>query len=488
LSLTRRQFISSAGVAAAAPGVVLSAGARRSTPRKKADVHPNIVVIVVDTLRADHVYGDRAKTPNMDALLREGLRFTSAYPEAMPTVPGRNSLLSGRRMFPYRGWHDYPGLIQSPGWAPIPSVEQAFTTRLRRAGYWTGYVTDNPFLGSSSPYERLRRSFDLFVRHGGQLGVVNPPSSVPEREFRHWLHPANDSQRVRERVRRYLANSRYSHDESRSFAAKVFTSGVQALDQAARQAPFALIVDTYEPHEPWTPPRKYVEQYGDPDYHGPEPAMLTYGRVDKWLHEDNMDFVLGRLRALYAAEVTMTDYWLGVFLDRLNALGLERETVIVLVSDHGIFLGEHGWTGKISVALHPVLTRVPLVIVDPDRRRAGTASDYFASLHDLGPTLLRMAGVPLPASMSGVDLSRFLSGGSPRERPFAWGGYKDNHYVRTDSWAYMADNRMRKSLLFDLEKDPGEGTNVAERHPRVLEGLRKTLIQRAGGRPPFYGV
>ena len=100
MSLTRRQFISSAGAAAAAPGVVLSASARRYTSRKKADVHPNIVVIVVDTLRSDHVYGDSAKTPNMDVLLREGLRFTSAYPEAMPTVPGRNSLLSGRRMFP----------------------------------------------------------------------------------------------------------------------------------------------------------------------------------------------------------------------------------------------------------------------------------------------------------------------------------------------------------------------------------------------------
>jgi arylsulfatase A-like enzyme len=162
--------------------------------------------------------------------------------------------------------------------------------------------------------------------------------------------------------------------------------------------------------------------------------------------------------------------------------------VIVLLSDHGIFLGEHGWTGKISVALHPALTQVPLVIVDPDRRAAGAASDYFASLHDVGPTLLRMAGVPLPASMTGVDLSRFLSGGSPRARPYAWGGYKDSHYVRTDRWAYMADNRMRNSRLFDLQKDPGEHTNLAERHPRVLKRLRRTLIQRAGGRPPFYGV
>ena len=61
----------------------------------------------------------------------------------------------------------------------------------------------------------------------------------------------------------------------------------------------------------------------------------------------------------------MTDRWLGVLLDRLHDLNLERETVVVLVSDHGILLGEHGWTGKISTALHPALTRVPLVVVDP---------------------------------------------------------------------------------------------------------------------------
>ena len=78
-----------------------------------------MIVIVVDTLRADHVYGDRARTPNMDALVREGIRFTRAHPEAMPTVPVRNSLLSGRRDFPFRGWHDWRGLLDSPGWAPL---------------------------------------------------------------------------------------------------------------------------------------------------------------------------------------------------------------------------------------------------------------------------------------------------------------------------------------------------------------------------------
>ena len=75
-----------------------------------------------------------------------------------------------------------------------------------------------------------------------------------------------------------------------------------------------------------------------------------------------------RLRELYAAEVTMTDRWLGVLLDRLHELNLERETVIGLVSDHGILLGEHGWTGKISTALHPALTNIPMVAGRPERR------------------------------------------------------------------------------------------------------------------------
>ena len=92
----------------------------------------------------------------------------------------------------------------------------------------------------------------------------------------------------------------------------------------------------------------------------------------------------------------MTDWWLGNLIDRLHELNLERETVIALVADHGISLGEHGWTGKVQTALYPVLTRVPLILVHPEHRRAGQASDWFASTHDLAPTLLSMAGVRPP--------------------------------------------------------------------------------------------
>ena len=100
MSTTRRQFVA-AGTAAALGGTLLAAKdrTRRTGP-------PNVLVIMVDTLRTDHVYGDRARTPNMDALIRRGLSFTRAAPEAMPTVPVRYGFLSGRRGFPFRGWRD----------------------------------------------------------------------------------------------------------------------------------------------------------------------------------------------------------------------------------------------------------------------------------------------------------------------------------------------------------------------------------------------
>ena len=162
--------------------------------------------------------------------MREGLRFERAYPEAMPTVPVRNGILTGRRMFPFRDWEDERGLLNKPGWSSIGDPSRTFTSALRRAGWWTAYVTDNPFLGFSYPYEPLRRSFDLFLRRGGQIGGRS--DGVPPDLLAHWLHPATRDSGTVDRVTRYIANSDYSQDENESFAARVFGAGVTALDRA----------------------------------------------------------------------------------------------------------------------------------------------------------------------------------------------------------------------------------------------------------------
>jgi arylsulfatase A-like enzyme len=477
---TRRRFLQAS--AATAAGVALG---RTQGFAAQAD-RPNILLLVVDSLRTDYVgiYGSQVKTPNIDAIAAQGLRFTRAYPEAMPTVPARNSILSGRRVFPFRDWRDRQGLIAQPGWSPLEDVPNSLPALLRRAGFWTAYVTDNPFLAYSKPYERLRNRFHRFSRFGGQVGGPRPVSSVPPDVLRHWLHPT--IRRKRERVGLYIANSRYWDDERQSFAAKVFTEATAALVEANQHRPFALMVDTYQPHEPWTPPPKYLRMYGDPDWRGPEPAMPLYARTDNWLSKREQGPMLERLRDLYAAAVTMTDTWLGMLLAKLHELGRAEDTVIVLVADHGILLGEHGWTGKISVALHPALIRVPLIVVDPRQGSAAQSSDWYASTHDIAPTILSMAGVPVPEQMEGVDLSRPLRGQKLPKRPYAYGGYSNSFFVRTDRWAMWADNRPKNFQLYDLRKDPGEFDNVARDHPKLLRELYAVVRNRSGGPLPYY--
>jgi arylsulfatase A-like enzyme len=150
-------------------------------------------------------------------------------------------------------------------------------------------------------------------------------------------------------------------------------------------------------------------------------------------------------------------------------------------------LGEHGWTGKVQTALYPALTRVPLILVHPERRRAGDASDYFASTHDLAPTLLRMASVRAPERMNGVDLSRAFRGKKLPERDYAWGGYSDSFFIRSRRWMLWGYNRPGNFRLFDLRRDPGMNHNVAGSNPGKVQELLGKLIDRAGGRLPWYG-
>jgi arylsulfatase A-like enzyme len=477
---TRRRFLQGSAAAAAATLDGPAAFARRRD-------RPNVLLVIVDSLRADAVFERHIRTPNMDALARQGLSFTDAFPEAMPTVPARNSILSGRRMFPFRGWHDHRGLIAAPGWTPLRNVDQALPAVLRRAGYWTAYVTDNPFLGFSLPYAPLRRSVHRFVRTGGQIGGGRPVSSVPRKILDHWLHPAlRGDPRTRRRIGLYLANSRPWEPDGKSYAARVFEDALRVLDTAARRRPFALIVDSYEPHEPWTPPERFVDMYGK-RWRGPEPGMPRYGRASRWLDKDERGPVLARMRDLYAAEVSMTDLWLGRLLHRLDELNLERETVIMLVSDHGILLGDHGWTGKVQTALYPALIQAPFILVHPGRRKAGRDSDYFASTHDVAPTLLSMAGVRAPQAMTGVDLSRPFRGRRLPERHYAWGGYSDSFFIRSRRWALWGYNKPTGFKLFDLRRDPGHFHNVAHRRPDIVRHLHAKVLARAGGRLPWYG-
>ena len=235
MELSRRQFLEAAGAA----GVAATVDPGRFAQRPDG---PNVVLVMIDTLRADYVgaYGGRARTPAIDALARDSLRFTRFYPEAMATVPARRSVMTGRRVFPFRNWHVHRGLMSSPGWAPIADVRDTWTSALRRSGWWTAYVTDNPFIGFSSFYRPFRSTLQPLRRDRGPAGPDGPPVdgvAQPARPVaRARAAPAAHPQ-ARAPVPR--GGGRYWEDESRSWAARTFKASAGILEQAARHQPFA---------------------------------------------------------------------------------------------------------------------------------------------------------------------------------------------------------------------------------------------------------
>ena len=173
--LTRRDLIRYGGAGAAGAAALAAAGCDLSDegdsdepPAQKVvtrDEDPmNVLLIVTDSTRRDFVSvydGDeRADTPNLDALAKEGLRFDRAVPEAMPTVAVRRALLTGTRSFPFRDWKVAPKLPPFPGWSTIPAYKRLFTEYMELAGVETAYVTDNPFL-IGPRFERFRNTLDI---------------------------------------------------------------------------------------------------------------------------------------------------------------------------------------------------------------------------------------------------------------------------------------------------------------------------------------
>jgi arylsulfatase A-like enzyme len=254
------------------------------------------------------------------------------------------------------------------------------------------------------------------------------------------------------------------------------------LEWAKTRQPFALVIDSFDAHEPWDAPRRIVDLYTSPGTRGVEPIQPFATPAGRARDLDQSRRLVQRMAHLYAAEVTLVDAWLGRFLDRLAGLGLDENTLVVAISDHGVFLGEYGWLGKRYSEMHDVLCKVPFVIRHPAGKAKGQASSYFASTHDIGPTVLSVLGFDRPRWMNGNDLSPLLDGKQPRPRPYRTSCYNDHVNAADDRWLLIAQNQGRDKRLFDMRNDPGERRNVAARHPAQVRRLWGYIRRDAGGR------
>jgi arylsulfatase A-like enzyme len=469
-TLTRKDFLRATGMTGAS---LLGAAGCDHLAKLPEDYLPpsgaasdNVILVILDTLRKDHVgaYGNPwIKTPNLDALAQEGLRFTRAYPDAMPTIPARRAIHTGMRTFP----------LEPPayGWTSIPEDQTTLAEILETAGYQTMLVTDT--------YHQFKmnfgRGFDIYRKIRGQeRDPYRNPYSISEKEMRR-RYVINGKGYL---ARQYLANVQGRRkSEEDWFAPKVFLGAMEALEKARRKEPFFLVVDCYDPHEPWDPPEKYTRLYDPDGYEGKELLNPRYGKDDYLT-----DRQLLRMRALYAAEVTMADRWLGNFLQKAHDLGVMENTLLLLISDHGHALGEHGYIGKLAHALWPELTDIVFLIRHPEGQGAGETSDYYASTHDVAPTILSLLGIEPPKPMEGQDLSVMLDDREPGVRQHFTLAYEKHVWSRDEEYVMFARNDGSGARLYDARTDPQQTRDLAEDAPETVETMfEEYVLKDAGG-------
>ncbi|MEA2363547.1 MAG: hypothetical protein QOD71_2692 [Thermoleophilaceae bacterium] len=445
----------------------------------------NVVVVVMDSLRADHIYGRRARTPTWDKATGEALRFTRAFPEAMPTIPARRSVMSGKRIFPYRGWHPYKGLPPQPGWEPVGSDGKMWTEVLQDKGWTTGYVTDNPHL-LLPVHKRFRKRLDRVRLVDGQVPLRHKPTgTVSDATLDKYVPPSLRGSRHEPRMKAYLQANPRDRAEEDYLSPRVFAEAMGWVEWAQARQPFALVVDSFDAHEPWDVPQRLSDLYGSPDASGIEPIQPFPTPAARYAPLGLSQSLLRRMRELYAAEVTMVDAWLGHFLDRLANLGVLDNTLVVLTSDHGVLLGEYGWVGKRYTEVHTELSHVPFAIRHPAGKAKGKASRYWASHHDIGPTVLSVLGYDKPGFMNGTDLSPLLDGKQPaQKRSYRTAAYSTSLAARDDKWLLISDNEGKDKRLYALSS---EGRNVASRYPQQVRRLWGYIEKDAGpkGLPHF---
>lgn len=485
--ITRRGFLKVAGAGTAGAalfGASSVMGSRYSEYLPRGGSRMNVVLVVLDSLRKDHVgvHGNEwIKTPNLDALAGESLRFTRAYPESIPTIPARRAIQTGIRTWPFVGFDPVKGDSFMPaGWQPVPQEQTMLSEILTKQGFHTSIITDT--LHMFRPSYDFQRGFQVFdFIRGQERDRYRSMALASDEEVAKKVVPGNDGS-TRDKVRQYVANTTYRKGEDDWFAPQVFTRAMEFLEVAHKTEPFFLVVDSFDPHEPWDPPKKYVDLYSD-GYGGPDPIAPNYSDAN-WIEEQELE----RMRALYAGEVTMTDHWLGEFLNKMTDLGFMENTLLMVLSDHGVMLGEHNITGKPPWVIWPELTDIVFYMRHPEGKAAGKTSDYFASIHDIAPTILSMTDIQRPEVMNGEDLSVLFDGKEPGARPHFTLGYNNHSWARDDSHVLIVRNDGTEAKLFDLQADPGMNKDISGKNPDVVKRMfQEYVLADAGGSLPMYG-
>jgi len=467
-----------------------------TAPAADAPKKLNVLFIAVDDMNADlGCYGHPlVKSPNIDGLAKQGVRFEHAYCQFPLCSPSRSSLMTGLR----------------------PDTTKVFDLRYRFRQGLPDVVTLSQLFGQNGYYNaRVGK-----IYHYGNPGDIGTSGLDDPQSWKEFYNPAGrDKTALEPDIINYTPKNglgaamcfladKTGKDEEHTDG-KVATQAIELLEKHKGE-PFFLAVGFYKPHCPWIAPQKYFEPYPmdkitlpaiAEGYQKtmPPPALAS---TRPWPYMGVTADQARECKQAYYAAISFVDAQIGRVLAAVDRLGLRDNTIIVFWSDHGYQLGEHGLWMKQSC--FEGSARVPLIIAPPACKAAGQTSPRMVELLDLYPTLADLAGLAAPKELQGASLRPLLEKPEAEWNRAAYTQVQRNgfpgHSIRTDRWRYTEWDFGQKGVeLYDHQADPQELHNVAaepvnaavvtelkaklkEIHPaRVEGGKAPPAPKKAGG-------
>lgn len=374
------------------------------------------IMVMFDSLNRHMLpnYGcDWTKAPNFKRLAQKTVSFDNCYAGSLPCMPARRELHTGRYNFLHRSW------------GPIEPFDDSMPELLKRNGIYTHLVSDHQHYWEDGgcTYHTRYSSWEISRGQEGDpwKGRVNYKSKEDSPFFWSRMVKNAPGQNI---LKQDEINRTYLEDEKDMPQAVTFKNGIDFIKANSGQDNWFLQIETFDPHEPFLAPARFRELYPD-DYDGIEFDWPPYGPV----MEDEATVAHGKNR--YGALLSMCDHYLGKVLDLMDECGLWEDTMLIVNTDHGYLLGEHGWWSKSVMPTYNEIAHIPFFIYDPRLKIAGEKRQALVQTIDIAPTLLDFFKVAIPEAMEGRPLKDTVAS-DKKIRDHALFGYHGGHVNITD--------------------------------------------------------
>ncbi|MFQ5733976.1 MAG: arylsulfatase [Planctomycetaceae bacterium] len=443
---------------------------------------PNIIVFLADDLGYAEVgcYGQKwIKTPNIDRLAEEGMRFTQAYCGNAVCAPSRCCLMTGKHPgHAYIRSNGDPKHLQYlkkkfgwefPGQNPIPAAEVTIAEVLKQKGYATAAIGKWGLGHFGTTGDPNTQGFDLFYGFNCQRHAHNHYPRFLWRNRTKEIQPGND---------RTLNGKTYSQDR--------FTQVALEFVRKNKDKPFFLYLPFAVPHLSIQVPEKSLAQYK--------------GKIPEadYRHRGYLKHPFPR--AGYAAMVSHMDRDIGKIMALVKKLGLDDDTLVLFSSDNGptfrrlggsdsTFFKSSGPLRGRKGSLYEGGIRVPLIARWPGRIKAGVTSDYVAAFWDVLPTLADITGTKAPPGIDGISFAPTLLGHVRKQKKrdylyWEFPSYGGQQAVRLGDWKGVRQNMQRRNnktplkiQLYNLKDDVGEQNDVAAQHPEITRRIIRIMAE-----------